>query len=154
MAQHGGKRAGAGKPRGKLSPKTLEKNAVQEAIRQRILKQADALFHAQLANAVGSIQVFRVDEEEREGKVRRIHTLVTDPAEIKAVLDEHDGGAGLVNESYYFVNQIAPDNRAIDSLLDRTFGKATQSIDLNGEMKLITKKAEDLTDDELAAAIK
>lgn len=133
MAQHGGKRAGAGKPRGKLSPKTLEKNAVQEAIRQRILKQADALFHAQLVNAVGSIQVFRVDEEERDGKIKRVHTLVSDTDEIKEVLDAHDGGAGVVNDSYYFVNQIAPDNRAIDSLLDRTFGKATQSIDIGNK---------------------
>jgi hypothetical protein len=33
------------------------------------------------------------------------------------------------------VNNIAPDNRAIDSLLDRTFGKAQQSVEIIDNQK-------------------
>ena len=33
------------------------------------------------------------------------------------------------------MNNIAPDNRAIDSLLDRTFGKAQQSVEIIDNQK-------------------
>jgi hypothetical protein len=125
----GGKRKGAGKPKGYKQPQTLEKLAVLSAFRQRVMTHADNLFNAQYSRAVGSVMIFRVDEEEGEnGKKKRTHTLVTDPDEIKQVLDENEGGAGVVGESYYFVTEIPPDNKAIDSMWDRTFGKAQQSV--------------------------
>lgn len=138
MATHGGKRPGAGKPKGKLSPKTLEKQAVQAAFNQRVLTQADALFNAQFALAVGSIQVFRVDEEEDDkGKIKRVHTLVTDPDEIKKVLDETDGGAGTVGEHYYFVNSVSPQNIAVESMLNRALGKPVEKTEVTGTVETV-----------------
>jgi hypothetical protein len=110
--------------------------AVQEAFNQRVLTQADALFNAQLALAVGSIKVFRIDEEEdANGKIKKVHTLVTDADEIKAVLDTNEGGAGMVGESYYFVSDVMPQNIAVESMLNRTLGKPKESVDVtsNGE---------------------
>lgn len=132
--ENGGKRPGAGRKRGSKNKKTLEKAAIAEAFNQRVMTQADALFNAQLALSVGSIKVFRIDEEEdANGKVKRIHTLVTDPEEIKQVLDEHDGGAGIVGENYYFVSNVSPDNRAIDSLLNRSLGKPKETHEVTGK---------------------
>lgn len=120
---------------------TLEKKAIQEAFNQRVMTQADALFNAQLSLAVGSVQVFRVDEEETEnGKIKRIHTLVTNPAEIKQVLDAHDGGAGIVGQSYYFVSELPPQNIAIESMFNRTLGKPKDTVETSGTQTVIFRK--------------
>lgn len=126
----GGKRAGAGRKPGGKNKATLEKAAIQEAFNQRVLTQADALFNAQLALAVGSIKVFRIDEEEDDkGKPKRVHTLVTNPKEIKDVLDEHEGGAGIVGDSYYFVSDVPPQNGAVEAMLNRTLGKPKETLE-------------------------
>lgn len=126
----GGKRAGAGRKRGGKNKATLEKQAVNEAFNQRVMLAADALFNAQLKLATGSQKIFRIDEEEVDGKIKKSHVLVTDADEIKRLLDLHDGSSGIVDESYYYFTEIAPDNRAIDSLLNRALGKPKESVDL------------------------
>ena len=135
---NGGKRAGAGRKPGGKNKATLEKQAIQAAFNQRVMTQADALFNAQLTLAVGSVQVFRVDEEEDDkGKVKRVHTLVTDPDEIKQVLDETDGGAGPVGESYYFVSNISPQNNAVESMLNRALGKPKETHEHEGSVATV-----------------
>jgi hypothetical protein len=130
----GGKRQNAGAPKGTIQRRSLEKSAVARALRERTMAHADNLFNAQLTKAVGSVMVFRVDEEETGGgKTKRVHTHITDPDEIKRVLDKNEGGAGIVGKDYYFVTNIAPDNRAIDSMLDRTFGKAMQPVEVSDQ---------------------
>jgi hypothetical protein len=134
---NGGKRPGAGRKPGSKSKKTLEKQAIANAFNQRVLTQADVLFNAQLALSVGSIKVFRIDEEEDgNGKVKRVHTLVTLPDEIKAVLDEHEGGSGIVGENYYFVSNVSPDNRALDSMLNRGLGKVADKTEHSGKLEI------------------
>ena len=128
----GGKRENAGAPKGTIQRRTLEKSAVARALRERTMAHADNLFNAQLTKALGSVMVFRVDEEEiGSGKTRRVHTHITNPDEIKKVLDENGNGAGKVGEDYYFVTNVLPDNKAIDSMLDRTFGKAMQPVEVS-----------------------
>ncbi len=128
----GGKRENAGAPKGTIQRRSLEKSAVVRALRERTMAHADNLFNAQLTKAVGSVMVFRVDEEEiGNGKTKRVHIHITNPDEIKRVLDENEGGAGKVGDDYYFVTNIPPDNKAIDSMLDRTFGKATQPVEVS-----------------------
>lgn len=135
MATHGGKRQGAGKPKGKLSAKTLEKQKVQEAFNQRVLKHADSLFEAQFQLAVGSVRVFQVVETGKGANVKREHVLVTNPKIMKDVLDEIDGeGGGKVGEDFYFVTAVPPSNQAIDSMLNRTLGKAKESLEHSGEV--------------------
>jgi len=74
----GGKRENAGAPKGTIQRRTLEKSAVARALRERTMTQADNLFNAQLTKALGSVMVFRVDEEEiGGGKTKRVHTHVT-----------------------------------------------------------------------------
>lgn len=135
MATHGGKRENAGKPKGRVSKKTLEKKAVEAQFAQRVMNVVDSLFNAQYSLAVGSVRVYRVDEEEvSEGKTKRIHTLVTDSDEIKKVLDETNGkGSATIEDDFYFVTEVSPDNKAIDSMLNRALGKPQDSLDVTSK---------------------
>ncbi|MEK6281861.1 MAG: hypothetical protein AABN95_16025 [Acidobacteriota bacterium] len=129
----GGKREGAGKPRGSKNKATLEKQKVAEAFNQRVMVKADALFNAQLLLALGSMKVFRIDETEGEkGKTKREHVHVTDPHEIKALLDEHDGLSGTVDGVYYYFADVLPDNKAIEGMLNRSLGKPTEKHEHGG----------------------
>lgn len=130
----GGKRPGAGKPKGSKDKATLEKQKVQEAFNQRVMAKADALFNAQLYLAVGSMKVFRIDEtNDGKGKTKREHVHVTDADEIKALLDEHDGMNGVVDDVYYYFTDVLPDNKAIEGMLNRALGKPTEKHEHGGE---------------------
>lgn len=130
----GGKREGAGRPKGSLSK---ENQAQAEALKQfkaRVRRHLGPLFNSQLSLAKGLQYLIRVDEVEKtdsKGKTYTVkeHVVVSDPDEMVEVLDELDGGAGKVKNNYYYLTVEDPDNRAIDSLIDRTFGRAAQYID-------------------------
>jgi hypothetical protein len=81
--------------------------------------------------------LFRVDEE-WEGKVKRKkHVLVTNPDEIIAYLDSQLDEADDDGEQvYYYITTKDSDNNALDSLLDRTFGKAAQVMEHTGSVKI------------------
>ena len=55
--------------------------------------------------------------------------LITSQEEIERYL----AGDYDESEEYYYITTEKPDNKAIDSLLDRTFGKAQQSVDLTSD---------------------
>jgi hypothetical protein len=134
---NGGKRPGAGRKPGSKSKKTLEKQAIANAFNQRIMLHADRLFHAQLQLAVGSMKVFRIDEtKDSKGNIKREHVHVTDAKEIKELLDEHDGSDGIVEGAYYYFTDVSPDNRALDSLLNRGLGKVADKTDISGKLEI------------------
>jgi len=128
----GGARPNSGRPKGSLSEATKEKIKVEAALHVRILGAVDRLFNSQLALAEGVMHLYRVDETGEGKNKRREHVLVTDPTEIKEVLDETDGAGGVVDETYYYISTKAPDNKAIDSMLDRVFGKALTKTEITG----------------------
>lgn len=125
----GGKRVGAGRKLGSKDKATLEQQKVLEAFNQRVMAKADALFNAQLYLAVGSMKVFRIDETGEGKSKKREHVHVTDADEIKVLLDEHDGAPGVVDGVYYYFTDVSPDNRAIDSMLNRALGKPKDTVE-------------------------
>jgi len=128
----GGFRENAGSKKGTLKKKTIETKIAEEEFRQRVLKNKDKLFNAQFDLALGTTYLYKIVETGKGDKLKREHVIVTDPNEIKDVLDECDGD-GTVDDTYYYMTTKAPDNKAIDSMLDRTFGKAKQGIELTGK---------------------
>ncbi len=131
MAQKGagGKRPGSGRKRGVPDAKTVEKRSIAEAVNQRIMSIADKIFLAQSQLALGSMITIRVDEEKDEnGKVKRVHTRVTDADEIIAVLNYSDGLPCTVDSSYYYFTSVPPDHRALDSKLNRGLGKPMKTV--------------------------
>lgn len=132
--QLGGARPGAGRPKGKKNKETLEIDAARRALRQRIMRNLEPIITAQLALAKGISYVYRIEKTyDKKDKLTKVeHVLVEDPYEIKEFLDEHEGMNGVVGEDYYYITTKAPDNRALDSLIDRLFGKARQNVGLDG----------------------
>lgn len=129
----GGRQPGAGRPVGSKNKSTLEKQAAEKELHNRILGSVDRLFNAQLSLAQGVSHVYRIDEVGEGKQKKREHNLVTDPDEIKSFLDECDGGNGTVDGAYYYITTKEPDNKAIDSMLDRVFGRATNKTEVTGK---------------------
>lgn len=121
----GGKRPGAGRPQGKANAATIERAAIKRALQDRVAQHVDRLFHAQMTLAEGVTYLYRIDQDSKGKNLPAVR--VDDPGEIKAFIDgEVDG------DSYYYITTDRPDNRAIDSLLDRAFGKADQKLEASG----------------------
>ena len=72
-----------------------------------------------------------------EGKNEKRKTeLVTDPDEIRNFIDEHDGCNGEIDGEYYFITTEKPDNSALDSLLNRAYGRPKEVVEHSGEVIL------------------
>lgn len=135
----------AGRPRGK-SPVTIERDAAIKKFRERVAQNADRLFDLQMGLAKGAQYLFRIDKEwikTGEGKNgdrgfwrNKKPVIVESPEEMRQFLedefvngdaeDDQDEGA-----SYYFLVAKDPLNQAIDSMLDRTFGRAKSELEVN-----------------------
>ena len=120
----GGEREGAGRPPGKENEATMTKRLVKKALEKRILNSADDLINSQMNLAKGVQMLYKI-EKDKDGKNKKPE-LVIMQEEIEAYL------AGECEGDYYFITTERPDNKALDSLLDRTFGKARQNVGLDG----------------------
>lgn len=128
---HGGARQGAGRPEGSMNEETKKRMEIKRAFESRIADHADDLFNAQFILAMGATVVFKV--ELRKGGKRSAPIRVTDPEEISAAIDQKVSGKKPVKAQYFFMVTEKPDPRAIESLLDRAFGKAPQSMKITDE---------------------
>lgn len=135
----GGKRPGAGRRKGSKNRATLEKQIVEEEYKQRVLHSANKLLNAQMNLAEGAQYLYRIDKTKIIGPKGGISyrsekpKLVTDQWEIEEYLagltedgdveDENDPSA-----AYYYITAEKPDNKALDSLFDRAFGRVPQRL--------------------------
>jgi hypothetical protein len=114
-----------GKPKGAKSKKTLDKEIVLERFRQRTYQVVDKLFNAQFALSSGMYKMLRP----YMGSDGLPHTEVIrdEKAMEELVLN------GVHGKDYLLVEGSAPDNKAISNMLDRAFGKPTESIEHSGK---------------------
>lgn len=141
----GGPQPGSGRPKGRLNQSTLDAMAVKKAYQDRIRKNADKLFNAQLSLAQGTQMLFVIhtDSKGRRGKPE----LVTDVDIISRFLDENEGMDGTMKvtdyadgsecDDYFFLTTKLPDSRTISDMLDRAMGKPDANIDLTSGGKAI-----------------
>ena len=128
---------------GKRGPdkSTLTKEAVMREMQERILARTMKLTNAQSMLGLGTIKVFRIDAHyENFGRVRKLvkekPVIVTDDEEIINVLDhEYNDGPdpNTYDDEYpkfYFVETKDANNSAIESQLNRVFGKAMEKVDI------------------------
>jgi len=95
-----------------------EKRVAKEVLRKRVTSAHDKLISAQLSLALGSHYLFKIEydpETQRKSRPK----LVVDPMEMQEYLE----GNTSEKTDYYFFMAEKPDNKAIDSLMDRAFGK-------------------------------
>lgn len=133
--KNGGRRPGAGRPKGSKNLSTIEREEALESWKSDVAKRTRGLLQAQTILAVGCIKVFCIHSHwEGSGKNRRLvkgkPKVVESEWEIIKALDYEygDGDSPNTDTEYYFVSTKDPDNSAIDSLLNRTFGKPKESV--------------------------
>lgn len=142
----GGKREGAGRKEGSKNKTTLEQLKVKQAFVDRVNRNADRLFNAQLDLAVGE-KFLMVKRTTGKGTSRKTTIeVVIDTETIKQYLD--DDGASMNNdEEFYFISTKPANGLAIDSLLNRSIGKPTEKMEIEHSGELDTG----LSDPQIAA---
>lgn len=147
-SEHGGARLGSGRPKGSMNAASKERMVAKAAFISRVNKHADELFNSQLNLAVGETYLM-VKRTEGVGKDRKVwHESVSDPQTIIDYLDgELEGNESIDDgEHYYYMTTKPANGLAIDSLLNRSFGRAEEKIQLNtnGEGELGSLSDEEL----------
>lgn len=127
IARENGKKGG--RPKGKKNAKTLEKDRVMDALRQRTLKAADKLLNIQLIAATGTHKMVVVGKDS-QGKLTA--RAVKEGKEMQNLLD-----TGEYGKDYLIVAATEPDWKAADAMLNRTFGKPKETIELEGAKKIL-----------------
>lgn len=125
--KNGGKREGAGRPKGETKPEVIAQKKAFEELKKRILRSQNSLLNAQMGVAKGLTFLYMVSTNEKGVSSKPV--LVTSQDTIEAYL-----AGELDNEEheFYYMTTKEPDTKAIDSLLDRTHGKARQNIGIDG----------------------
>ena len=143
IARENGKKGG--RPKGTKTKLTLEKEAVMKAWKQRVFAFADRLLDSQMTLATGQMFLYRIDKEfiptgkgPSGGYYRKKKpVLVEDEWEVRAYIEREAEGANPDDDddggsAYYYITVKEPNNQAIDSMLDRAGGKATNSVEISG----------------------
>lgn len=150
----GGKRIGAGRPKGRKDGKTLEREAVKKLFDERVLRAYEPILNSQIGNAVGSQYLYKIEKEKIVGPKGGISykskkpELVTEQWEIQAYLEGliKDGDMQDIRSpgaTYYYLTAKDPDNTAADSLFNRVWGRAKESVELSGNVQFSLKKLSD-----------
>lgn len=113
----GGKRPGAGKPKGYKAPETLQKLAEREIVRKMVSERLSPMTEAQIDSAEG-IKHFML----RDGKTGKFERL-TDPEQIVKALNTADAEA-------YWIYTKDPSPGAYAYLLNQAIGAPTQHVEM------------------------
>lgn len=120
------KKGKVGRPFGTIEASTLDRMKVEKQVKQRILKNAMLITDRMLQLANGCSYLYRVDINGKTGKKRK-PVLIEDKIEIAQYL------GGELDGEYHFITTEKPDFKAMESMLDRVFGKATVKQELKIE---------------------
>jgi len=151
IARENGKKGG--RPPGKKTERIIQRDAVLKAYRDRIAGLANDLLNSQLTLARGQTYLYKIEKEilkDKKGNVIKIQRkkpqLVTNTTEIEDFLENkiENGEYEDPEATYYFLTTKDPDGQTITALLDRTFGKPTQSVDVTSDGEKITLNDEQL----------
>lgn len=141
-----------GRPAGRKNDMTLKREAILKAMQQRIMAAADLLLDSQFSLARGQAYLYKIekyyekvkDDKGKERKVLRAKPpkLVESETEIRSFIESEveEFNGNEISEGpdadYYFLTTKQPDNRAIEGMFSRTFGRAVQPValtDVDGE---------------------
>ena len=124
--KNGGKRPGSGRKKGGMNKKTVEQKIVEEELKQRVLRGAQGLMDAQFSLAKGCSFLYVIKTTKKGSSRPR---LIADRHIIEKYLA---GDLENTKDTYYYITTEKPSSQSIDSLLDRTFGKAASKTELTG----------------------
>ncbi len=140
QSKWGGKRPGAGMPKGMKTKRTRERAEAEEYFRKRVLDSIEGLVDSQMNLAKGCQYLFKLKKIYLEKEDKFVVPKGVKPEIVKDQTEIARYLAGDFDESdecdYYFMTTEKPDNRALDSLVDRVFGKAKQNIAIEGNLTI------------------
>ena len=113
----GGKRPGAGKPKGYKHQGTLEKEAARKVLRERVIAEMKPMLDAQIAHARGL--KYLVTRDKKSGKFIRVTEAMA-----KHKLGDH--------EELVEVWEKDPSVQAFTDLMNRTFDKPKEHVEVTG----------------------
>lgn len=122
----GGKRPGAGRPKGSKEPQTLAKEMAREALRQLLTKEMEGVAQALVSRCKG-VRYFVT--RNKTGK----YEIVTNPEAVVKALNAEDEYTGE-----FYTDK--PETAAIKEFFDRTVDKAKeqeQEIKVTGDGELL-----------------
>lgn len=134
-SSHGGKRSGAGKPRGTQWPTTAKKEEVRELTRTLITGHIREMVEAQIKKAKGVRFLVTRDAKRQKFVPVTKHML------------KHGLAVGEVLEVW----EKAPDTGAFNALCDRAMDRAAQPVAVDGKLRLQTAT---MTDEELLGVVR
>ena len=136
----GGKRKGAGMPKGMKTKKTRERLEAENYFKQRVLDSIEGLVDSQMNLAKGCQYLFKIKKIYVEKEDKYVVPKGAKPEIVKSQTEIASYLAGDFDDrdecDYYFMTTEKPDNRALDSLVDRVFGKAKQNIAVEGSLTI------------------
>jgi len=136
QGKNGGPRVGGGRPKGSLSKKTIDLKEAEKQMKQRVLRSHGKLMSSQMNLARGCQYLYVIKSREITNNKGDVVRVERDKPEIvkdqNKIVDYLAGDLDNEDDEYYYITTEKPDNKSIDSLLDRTFGKARQNIGLDG----------------------
>lgn len=116
--------------KGKKHHTTIDREEILKQVKDIGASRAKTLINVQTLLAVGTISVYVIRTRfEGKKKIKEKPELITNDKKIIDVLDYEygDGDSPSSDDEYFFVQKNTPDNHAINSILDRTFGRATEN---------------------------
>jgi hypothetical protein len=113
----GGARPGAGRPKGSIEPKRIEKEEARARLRVLVMASMDPLVQAQIDNAKGI--KYLVAREKKSGKFRRL-------TEAQALLQV--GGEEANDLEIIEVWEKDPSVQAFTDLMNRTIDKPVEQV--------------------------
>lgn len=135
VGQRGGYRHNAGRPKGGENDATKKKKEAEALIKERVVNSIKPLLDAQMNLAQGCQILFKVkkkkDKNGRETKEKPV--VVNDPEIIASYLA---GELDYSDDEYFFITTEKPDNKALDSLFNRVFGKPKESVAIEGNLSI------------------
>jgi hypothetical protein len=120
---HGGKRAGAGKPKGTKNAATISKEQAREVVRQAVIAALQPLLAAQIANAQGL--KYLVARDGKTGKFTRVTAAMA---------------GSLKGDEVIEVWEKDPQVQAFTDLLNRALDKPAeqeQAVNVSGVLKIL-----------------
>lgn len=141
----GGPRPNSGRPKGSMNEATKERLAIKHAFQERVAQHADQLFNAQFNLATGEQYLMWKHKIGSGTKERTVVEIVDDLEIIKDYLDDK---LATTDDEYYYISTKPANGIAIDSLLDRSFGKSEQHMDLTSAGEKL-QSTRDITDEDL-----
>lgn len=123
----GGARPGAGRHKGGQNESTKLRAAAKQDFQRRVVATSDNLFNAQYDLAIGEKYLMLT---ETVGKSRDT-SIVTDT---ELIIQFINGTLENTDTEYYFMTTKPANNQALDSLLNRAYGKPDEKLEVKGDI--------------------